>query len=205
MKNQFLKTFMIIGLSLSLNVHAQSKEEGGLFVEPMVTYELGKADINLPSPFGSSESSVDGFGLGIRLGLHMFESVFIGLDGRYSKPNYENSDTGVDSRADSYNYGPMIGFQMPTAFGLRVWAAYIADGEIDVERDGEVDFKFEDGEGYRIGAGIKLTLVSLNLEYQDIEYVQTQLSGAGVFDGTTNNVAHTNESVVFSVSFPFSL
>lgn len=205
MKNQYTKILAILGLALTANATAQQRDEGGLFVEPMVTYEMGKADLNLPSPFGSSKSDVDGFGVGLRLGLHVFKSVFVGVDGRYSKPTYENSDTGVDQRADSYNYGPVIGFQMPYAFGLRLWAGYIADGEIDVEKHGAVDFKFEDAEGYRIGAGIKLTLVSVNLEYQDIEYTQAQLSGAGVFNETASNVVQTNESVVFSVSFPFSL
>lgn len=204
MKNKYTKILTILGLILTTNAMAQ-KDEGGLFIEPMVTYEIGEADLNLPSPFGSSKSDIDGFGLGLRLGLHVYKSVFLGVDGRYSKPTYKNTDTGVDERADAYNYGPVIGFQMPTPFGIRIWAGYIVDGEIDVDRVGTVDFTFEDAKGYRVGAGIKFALVSLNLEYQDIEYTQAQLSGAGVFNGTSNNVVQTNESVVFSVSFPLSL
>lgn len=83
------KNLMTLGLGLMCSFSAVASNQGGLFLEPMLTYEKGDADVDLPNPFGSSHSSIDGFGLGARLGFHVLESVFIGIDGRYSKPNYE--------------------------------------------------------------------------------------------------------------------
>lgn len=204
MKNHIKRNIVTLGLSFTACLPALAND-AGLFVEPMLTYERGKAKLQLPAPFNSSRSTVNGFGLGARLGLHVYESMFLGLDARYSRPTYKNEDTGVDRTADSYNIGPMIGVQMPTPFGVRVWAGYIMAGEMDVKRDDEVDFTFEKANGYRVGGGVKLTLVSLNLEYQDIKYDRAQLSNASIFSGTTSDVDQTNKSMVFSVSFPISI
>ena len=199
------KNFMLLGLAVLASLPAMANNQGGLFIEPMLTYEKGEADVDLPSPFGSSHSTIDGFGMGARLGFHVLESVFIGLDGRYSKPDYKNNDTDINSEASAYNYGPVVGIQMPTPLGIRVWAGYIADGQMDVDKDQGVDFKFKDASGYRVGGGIKLAMVSLNLEYQQITYNETELSDAGIFSGSTSNVDQTNNSYIFSVSCPISL
>lgn len=201
MKNNF----MLLGLATLVSLPAMANNQGGLFIEPMLTYEKGEADVDLPSPFGSSHSTIDGFGLGARLGFHVLESVFIGLDGRYSKPDYKNSDTDINSEASAFNYGPVVGIQMPTPLGIRVWAGYIAGGQMDVDKDQGVDFKFKDASGYRVGGGIKLAMVSLNLEYQQITYNETELSDAGIFSGSTSNVDQINNSYIFSVSCPISL
>lgn len=201
MKNKIVS----IALALLVSAPVLAENKGGLFIEPMLTYEQGESDVDLPAPFGSSHSTIDGFGVGGRLGFHVHEAIFIGLDGRYSKPNYKNNDTNIDSEASAYNYGPVVGFQMPTTLGIRVWASYIAGGEMDVDKDQGVDFKFKDGSGYRVGAGIKLALVSLNLEYQKVTYSETELNNAGIFTGSTSNVDQTNNSLIFSVSCPISL
>jgi hypothetical protein len=199
------KQLLTLGLGFMVSFTAFAENKGGLFLEPMLTYETGNAEVDLPQPFGSSDSSIDGFGIGARLGFHVLESVFIGIDGRYSKPNYENNDTDINSDASAYNYGPVLGFQMPTDLGIRVWAGYIAGAQMDVEEDHDVDLKFKDGNGYRVGAGIKLAMISLNLEYQQIKYNETELNNAGIFSGSTNNVDQTNDSYIFSVSCPISL
>ena len=77
---------------------------------------------------------------------------------------------------------------MPTTLGIRVWAGYILAGSMDVEKDQGVDLKFKDANGYRVGVGIKLSMVSLNLEYQQIEYDETELQDAGISSGSTNSV-----------------
>lgn len=195
----------ILGLALLVSLPAIAENKGGLFVEPMLTYEKGEADVDLPSPFGSSKSKINGFGVGARLGFHLMESVFLGLDARYSKPTYKNDDTDINSDATSYNYGPVVGVQMPTPLGIRLWAGYIAGGQMDVDKDEGVDFKFKDAIGYRVGGGIKLAMVSLNLEYQQVTYNETELEDAGMFSGSTRNVDQDNRSYVLSVSFPISL
>ncbi len=179
--------------------------KGGLFIEPMLTYESGSSDVKFPAPAGSSTSDIDGFGVGARLGFHVHEAVFLGLDGRYSLADYKNDDTDINAGATAYNYGPVIGIQMPTTIGLRVWASYIMGGQLDPEKDNGIDLKFKDASGYRVGAGIKLAAVSLNLEYQEIKYNETELQNGGFFSGSTNNVTSENHSVVLSVSFPISL
>ena len=83
MKIKYKKILTIFGLTLATNMPAYA-QQGGLFVEPMVTYEKGKATVELPSPFGRSRSTVEGFGIGTRLGFHVLELVFIRSDGRYS-------------------------------------------------------------------------------------------------------------------------
>ena len=182
-----------------------AEKTGGVFIEPMLTYESGSSDVNFPSPAGSSESEFDALGVGARLGFHVHEAVFLGIDGRYSAVEYENDDTDIDTDGESYNLGPVIGFQMPTTLGLRLWASYIMAGEMDLEKDNGIDATFEDASGYRLGAGIKLAMVSLNLEYQHIEYDKTTLKDAGFFSGSTNNVDADNKSYILSVSFPISL
>ncbi len=196
---------LTIGLALLTSVSAYADNNGGIFVEPMLTYESGTSDVDFPAPVNSSTSDISGFGLGARLGLHVAEVVFLGVDGRYSMPTYENDDTDIKTRGTSYNFGPVVGIQMPTDLGIRVWGGYIMGGEMDLEKDQGIDLKFKDASGYRVGAGIKLSAVSLNLEYQQLEYAETELQDAGFFSGTTKNVDSTNRSFIVSVSFPISI
>ena len=192
-------------LFLSAPVLAE-ENKGGLFIEPMITYEQSKGEIDYPAPFGKSDADSDGFGVGARVGFHVYKSLFIGADGRYSALEFkdEGSDNKTDAKA--WNYGPMIGVQMPTAIALRVWGSYIMDGQVDPEKKNGFDAKFEDGTGYRVGAGVKLGFASLNLEYQNITYDKTKIQSVGNFG--TNSVSDTNldnSTWIASVSFPFSL
>ncbi len=198
-------TKFILGLALLTSFSAYAESKGGLFLEPMLTYESGSSEVDFPSPAGSSDSDFEGFGIGGRLGFHVHESVFLGLDGRYSMISYENDDTNLDTDGTSYNIGPVVGIQMPTDIGLRLWAGYIMAGGMDLEKDNGIDLKFKDGSGYRIGGGVKIAAVSLNLEYQQINYSETELQDAGFFSGSTNDVDSDNQSVILSVSFPISI
>jgi len=180
-------------------------KNGGLFVEPMLTYEKGESNVDYPAPFGDADGDVDGFGVGARLGFHVLESLFIGADGRYSKVDFDNDDPNFESDATAYNYGPVVGVQMPTSVGLRIWGNYIMGGQMDLDKENDVDLKLEDASGYRVGAGVKLGSISLNLEYQQISYDKTELEDAGIFSGSTNDVDAEIQSYIVSVSFPISL
>jgi hypothetical protein len=201
-----LKFFILGALMFHISL-ANAANKGGFFVEPMLTYERGEGEVDFPQPINSSDTDVNGFGVGARLGFHVFESIFIGADGRYSMPKFE--DTSIDQKTDAkaWNYGPVLGIQMPTAFALRIWGGYIMDGELDPDKDRNVDMKFSDGKGYRVGAGIKLGFVSLNLEYQDMKYEKTKIEEAGVFTPgySTRNIELDNSSWILSASFPISL
>lgn len=193
--------------ALSFSGSAFALDTGGVFIEPAVTYEKGEGDVNFPAPINSSESDLEGFGLGLRAGFHLLDSVFLGVDGRYSMPKFKDTAINQDTDAKAWNYGPVLGLQMPTAFGLRLWGSYIYDAAVDPDNDNNVNEKFEDGSGWRAGAGFKLGIASLNVEYQSIEYDTTELEQAGVFTPGTNftNINLDNQSWILSVSFPMSM
>ena len=197
----------IFALTLALLTSTQlmaAENKAGVFLEPMLTYETGEADVKVPA-FGTTESEISGPGVGARLGFHLAETFFLGIDGRYSILSYENDDTNIDTDATSYNLGPVAGIQMPTDIGLRLWVGLIMMGGMDVEKDNGLDLKFKDASGYRIGGGIKVSTVSLNLEYQEIEYDETELEDAGAFSGSSRDFSQDASALVFSVSFPFSV
>ena len=176
----------------------------GLFIEPALTYERSDSKVNYPSPFANSTGKVDGFGIGARLGFHLNEVFFIGVDGRYSMPKFK--DSTYDASATSANLGAVAGVQMPN-IGLRLWGAIILGGILDPDSSGGFDLKFKDTSGYRVGAGFRLAIVSLNLEYQHLKYGQTVLEQIGPFSTSTSfsNVTLENNSWVASVSFPLAL
>lgn len=201
-----MKKFVLFMIAVVVAPVAFAKD-AGLFVEPMVTYERGDAEINFPSPLGKSDTDIDGFGLGARLGVHIRESVFLAADGRYNWTKFDDGRTGINADATGWNYGPVLGVQLPWVVGLRVWGGYIMDGEINPDKDNGIDAKFEDGKGYRVGAGFKLAMVSLNLEYQDMTFEKTKVEQAGGFNSgaSLSNVELDNKSWILSVSMPLSL
>jgi hypothetical protein len=182
-----------------------ARAASGLFIEPGVTYERGDGDLDFPAPFGGTSADVNGFGAMARLGFHISDAFFIAADGRYSRPTLENDD--YDTEATAYNYGAVAGIQMPTLLGLRVWGSYIFGGELDPEKDDDLDVRFEDASGYRLGAGLRFGIVSVNLEYQQLEYDKAKLQSVGPFNPgeTFDDVDAKNDSYILSVSFPISL
>lgn len=184
-----------------------AQETAGFFVEPMVTYERGSGNINFPSPFSNSETKVRGYGIGARLGTQVYDMVFAGLDTRYSLPNFQDSSLNQDVSSTSWNISPIVGVQMPSPVGLRVWGSWIVAGELDPDRDKGVDEKFIGGNGYRLGAGFRVGLVSLNAEYQYIEYDETEVAEVGIFTPgySSKNIALENKSLILSVSMPIGL
>ncbi len=122
-------------------------------------------------------------------------------------PQFKDSSLDQKVDAKSWNYGPVVGVQMPTIIGLRVWGGYIMNGQLDPEKDKGVDEKFTHGRGYRVGAGIKLGLVSLNLEFQDLKYKETDIDEVGVFTPgySTNDIELNSQSWILSASFPISI
>ena len=178
----------------------------GLFVEPSVTYESGTTDVNYPSPLSNSTGDQVGLGIGARLGFHVAEIFFLGADVRYSKPNFKDSSVSYDAESVATNWGPVVGMQMPIV-GLRIWGSYVLGAELDPEKSGAFDVKFTKGTGYRVGAGFRLAMVSLNLEYQDLKYGTAHLEKIGPFapGSTFDNVDLESKLWIASVSFPFEL
>jgi hypothetical protein len=184
---------------------ASGHSKGGLFVEPAITYEIGDAAVNYPSPVSSSTGSTAGLGIGGRLGFHLSEAFFIGADGRYSMPQFKDSTADYDAASVSSTWGPVIGVQMPN-IGVRVWGTYIMGGELDPDQSGGLDVKFKDAVGYRIGVGFHVSVFSLNLEYQQLTYGSTDLEKIGPFtSGSFDNVELDNDAWILSASFPLAL
>lgn len=224
MKNGLSKALLIAGLMLSPQAfandhenghmandysndydHEEKADKGGLFIEPSLTYQWGDTTVSYPAPLDSSDEGVVGLGLGMRLGFHVYESLFLALDGRYAWPEYDSSAAGERVDAQAYNAAATLGLQTPLA-GVRVWGSYIFAGELNPDSfDNGVDVKFRDMRGYRVGAGLYVGTVSVNLEYQDADYDNTKLQDAGVFTGTTDSVSAEDRSYILSLSFPMAL
>jgi hypothetical protein len=200
---------LIIGFSVlwamtSFPLAEAEDSKGGIFVEPSVTYESGDTSVNYPSPLSNSTGSAKGFGFGARIGFHVQEAYFLGLDLRYAMPQFIDSSVTYDAKSVSTNWGPVIGMQMPN-LGVRLWASYILGGELNPEKSGGFDVKFQDATGYRFGAGFRISSVSLNLEYQQLRYGQATLEQLGPFStgSTLEGVKLENKTLLVSVSFPF--
>lgn len=199
-----MKTLRYIS-ALLLTFSAASSFAVGLYVEPMLTYEgSSKTELDWPSPFQNSEGSVEGLGLGARVGMHAGDVILLAADLRYSKPQFKDSTNNMDVGADQFNYGVMAGVQTPV-FGIRLWGTYVLGSELNPEEDNGVDAKFTEGKGFRVGAGVHLAMVSVNLEYQDLKYDKTTIENGGVFSGSELDYDLTNRSYILSVGFPFEL
>ncbi len=197
-RNLMLITILGFGSFFSTSAHAV----GGLFVEPMLTYETGDTNTEYPAPFSNSTGTVQGIGIGGRVGLHISEILFAALDVRYAKPNVKNSENNLDSASALYNYGPVVGIQTPI-IGLRVWGSYVLDGQMDPEESNNVDFKYTQAQGYRVGVGFQIIMLSLNLEYQDLKYGSTTVEKFGPFAANaSDSINLKNKSYIVSVSFP---
>jgi Outer membrane protein beta-barrel domain len=201
-----LKSISVLLATLLATSFASANDDGGLFVEPGITYETSSSSIDLPGPFGSTDGEIMGFGLAARLGFHINEAFFVGLDARYSMPKFDDTTTGINENAKAYNWGPVVGMQMPDV-GLRVWGSYIAGGEMDPEGSSAFDGRFKDGTGFRVGAGFRVQAISLNLEYQEMNYGSANLDNALGFAPGTNfdSVELENKTWLASVSFPIQL
>ena len=193
--------FLMVGI-LAPIAHADDSH-GGLFVEPAITYESGETTTDYPAPFSDSTGSSRGYGIGARLGFHIYEAFFIGIDGRYSQPDFSDSAYGYNAKSVATNYGPVVGFQMPN-IGLRIWGSYVLGGELNPEASNGFDVKYQNPNGYRVGAGFRIAAISLNLEYEDSKYDKATLEQAGTFTPGTSfdNVELQNKTWITSLSFP---
>ncbi len=202
-----LKLSVVCFFLISLIPHqAQAREWiNGVFLEPSLTYEFGNTDINYPSPLSNSTGEVQGFGVGGRLGIHIAEILFFGIDGRYSIPRFKDSAFNSESDSTAYNWGPVIGVQMPE-LGIRGWGTVIVDGALDPDSSGDFDAKFEEAQGFRLGVGFRVMTFSLNVEYQQLDYGNAVLEQLGPFNpGDISGVELQSQTWIASISFPVEL
>jgi hypothetical protein len=187
---------------------SHSPTSGGFFIEPIVQYSQIDSEIKtsqIPLIRDDTSGTSDGAGLGLRLGGHLFDIMFIAADGRYSKLKSTDSSYG-DSDGSSYNYGPTLGVQTPL-FGVRVWGTYIIGGEFDPSLGSDqIDAKFQDARGTRLGAGLRFAVVSLNLEYETMTYNTAEIQSVRGFNvSSSQDIDTTSDAYLLSLSFPISL
>ncbi len=202
-----LRSLLTILTSLTLfSSLSWGRDKGGLFVEPGITYQASDAKISYPAPItAQSDASNNGFGAMARLGFHISESFFLAADGRYSMATFEDSNNNFNSDSEVYNIAPVLGVQM-SEIGLRIWGSAILAGEMDPAETNGVDLLFSEARGYRIGAGFRLFSLSINLEYEDLSYQRSEVSGnLAFFTGPTSDLKLDTESYILSVSFPLEL
>jgi hypothetical protein len=180
-----------------------SAQDGGLFIEPAITYESGTNSITWPV-FGNSTGNTKGPGFDLKLGGHVMDVLFLALDASYSKPGFTNSAVSYDAAADENLFGVVIGGQMPIV-GLRIWGGYIFDGQLDPAASNGYDVKFTRAQGYKLGAGFRVLMVSLNVEYSDVKFGNTTLQASpATFAGTLDEKLQ-NKTTLVSVSMPFTI
>lgn len=190
------------------SIDSRTLSKGGFFIEPMIIATQEDTTIKtsqLPVINDDTSGTSNGYGVGLRIGGHVNEIVNLGLDARYSKTSLDDS---FYRKADSnaYDIAPTIGIQTPY-YGVRLLASYVVAGESDPNAGYQgLDLKFKEANGWRVGAGVFIAAVSLNLEYQDLTYNSTEIQSFG--SRTVNNatsVDANNRGYTLSLSFPVEM
>lgn len=202
MKNIFLSTLAFFALAFTTNASAQ--DSGGLFLEPAVTYEQGRGEMDLGIA-GKPDGDLEGLGVGLRFGGHVSDILFLALDANYSEPEFTDENGDFDYDLKSWTAGVTLGLQTPLA-GLRVWGGYIPFGEIELDGRGsnQSNLTYKDPDMWKLGAGFRVGIVSLNLEYLTGTYEKLNVRNAGPITGTYSEKAD-RDSWIASVSFPLAL
>lgn len=181
---------------------------GGMFIEPMLLVSQEDSSVKTAQfPVANQDTSGDsrGYGFGLRFGGQVSETFLLGIDGRYSRETTKDSFYG-EANSNVYNVAPVVGAQTPL-YGIRLMAGYVVAGENDPESgDNGFNLKFKEANGWRVGAGIHLAAVAINLEYQDLTYNSTEIESVGSLnvDNKTNVDANTR-GYTLSLSFPIEI
>ena len=205
--------------SLSLSALAQDgssntstsdrpRSHSGLFVEPMLIYSQNDSSIQtsqLPIITDDTSGTISEASLGARLGVHVGDIFILAADGRYGKSKFKDSSYST-ADATGYNYGATAIVQTPIA-GIQLFGTYILGGAFDPQAGAQnIDLKFTNARGYRVGGGIHIMAVSLNLEYQDITYNNSIIESAGPVALNRETAVDANQrGYAVSLGFPISL
>ncbi len=188
--------------------HKSENNPAGLFVEPILMFSQLDSTIKtsqLPLISDDTTGTSSGYGLGLRLGFHLNEVFFLGADGRSSRTKFADSSYG-SAEGNAYNVGPTMGLQ-GAKFGLRMWGTYIATGSYDPAAGTQsFDVKFNDPRGWRAGLGIRVASLSINAEYEELKYNNTEIqSFGGISHPGTSGVDFESKGYLLSLSFPVQL
>jgi opacity protein-like surface antigen len=179
-------------------------DKGGPMIEPFIFASQSEGAVEVEGVGAINESSDfrEG-GIGLRLGGHVSEIIFLAADARYARTSYDNDAFYSDADATQYNYGITLGAQTPWA-GIRVWGTSVLGGEFNPNAGAnDLDVKFGGAGGYRVGAGLHIAAISLNLEYEDLDYGNTDIESPGTT--TVTGVDASQQGYTLSIGFPVEL
>ncbi len=180
--------------------------KGGFYIEPMVSAIREDSNLNSRGLGANTSGTSEGYGAGLRIGGHVSEVLFLGVDGRYAK--MKQSDNFYDKSASNvYNVAPMLGVQTPI-WGIRLLAGYVLLGENSFDANNQgVKLKFTEPRGWRLGAGLHAGPVGINLEYQDLKYNKAEVQSLGSVASNTNvsDIDESTKGYALSLSFPIEL
>lgn len=201
-----LITLAIVSFAASLGTAAFADDDirgSGAFLEPGISYQTLDSNVNYPAPLTNSSATLRGFGVLLRGGVHVWERVFVAADARYGMNRYNDNANNYSVDAQSWDLAPTIGVQMAD-WGVRLYAGYVLAGDLDPKSANGYDFRFENPNGWRVGAGLKLQHLSLNVEWQNINYGKTTVQSVGGFapNATTDDIEFRGEGLVVSLTFP---
>lgn len=175
-------------------------QPGGYYIEPAI---LGSRQENRITGVGNGTTDSTSFGADLKLGGHINESFFLAVDGRYERATLEDV-AFQDTNADVYNWGPSLGFQAPK-YGLRAWGTYVVDGVYNPEAGANgVNLEFKNPYGWRGGLGVRFAAVSVNVEYQDLTYRNTDIESLGTATAP-GAIDFDERGYSLSLSFPMDL
>jgi hypothetical protein len=186
------------------DTYVDNRNTGGLFIEPAILGSRQDADIESSLTGADTNGTSNGFGVDLKLGGHVNEMFFLAASGRYERTQLEGSAYD-DADADVWTVGPTVGLQAPV-FGLRLWGTYVLDGSYNPEAGAQdVNLRFDDPYGWRVGAGIRLSTVSLNLEYEDLTYQKSEIESFGSLPTADVPIDFAQRGYIVSLSFPMDL
>lgn len=186
-----------------------SISKGGFYIEPLIFASQEDTSVEtsqLPIVNSDTSGHAKGYGVGLRFGGHVYQSILLGVDARYAKLKMDDSTFYNNVNADVYNVAPIVGFQTPW-WGIRLMAGYVVLGENNPDAGNQgVDLKFKEAQGWRLGAGIHIAAIGINLEYQDFKYRSTEVESLGPVAMNDNmSVDADTKGYSLSVSFPIEL
>lgn len=172
----------------------------GLFLEPGVTYQLNESNIDYKGTTPSSSNAVTrGFGLVGRAGIHVWERFFVAADARYSFLSFNDNASSYRTKGQEWNIAPVIGMQMKD-YGVRLYGGYVLAGNLDLDGKKGTEIEFSEATGWRVGAGLKLQQVSVNIEWQHLHYGKAEGKSGGAT--SKSDVDYNPDGLVASVTFP---
>lgn len=181
---------------------AYADETGGtgLFLEPGVTYQLTESAVDYGPGLGNSSAVNRGFGVVVRGGVHVYERFFVAADARYALLDYKDNANNFNTNATSWDIAPVVGLQMKD-WGMRIFGGYILTGNLDPGSVRGIDLKYNEATGWRAGVGLKLHMVSVNVEWQRLHYGSADFTAPAA--ATTSGVKYNADGIVASVTMPF--